>query len=50
MTGATMKRIRIGVIFGGQSGEHEVSLVSARAVLNGLDPARYDVVDRKSVV
>ena len=44
MTGATMKRIRIGVIFGGQSGEHEVSLVSARAVLNGLDPARYDVV------
>lgn len=39
-----MKRIRIGVIFGGQSGEHEVSLVSARAVLNGLDPARYDVV------
>lgn len=39
-----MSRIRIGVIFGGQSGEHEVSLVSARAVLNGLDPARYDVV------
>ncbi len=39
-----MKRIRIGVIFGGQSGEHEVSLVSARAVLAGLDPLRYDVV------
>ena len=39
-----MNRIRIGVIFGGQSSEHEVSLVSARAVLAGLDPARYDVV------
>jgi D-alanine-D-alanine ligase len=39
-----MKRIRIGVMFGGQSGEHEVSLVSARAVMAGLDPARYDVV------
>ncbi len=39
-----MRRIRIGVIFGGQSGEHEVSLVSARAVLAGLDPERYDVV------
>lgn len=39
-----MQRIRIGVVFGGQSGEHEVSLVSARAVLAGLDPSRYDVV------
>ncbi len=39
-----MNRIRIGVIFGGQSSEHEVSLVSARAVLAGLDPVRYDVV------
>ncbi len=35
---------RIGVLFGGQSGEHEVSLVSARAVLAALDPERYDVV------
>ncbi len=39
-----MQRIRIGVIFGGQSGEHEVSLVSARAVMAGLDPQRYEVV------
>lgn len=37
-------KIRVGVIFGGQSGEHEVSLVSARAVLEGLDPQRYEVV------
>jgi D-alanine-D-alanine ligase len=35
-----MQRTRIGVIFGGQSGEHEVSLVSARAVVAGLDPPR----------
>jgi len=37
-------KLRVGVLFGGQSGEHEVSLVSARAVLDGLDRAKYDVV------
>jgi D-alanine-D-alanine ligase len=37
-------KIRVGVLFGGQSGEHEVSLVSARAVLDGLDPEKFDVV------
>lgn len=37
-------RIRIGVLFGGRSGEHEVSLRSARSVMAALDPARYDVV------
>lgn len=37
-------RLRVGVIFGGRSGEHEVSLVSAGAVLQALDPAKYDVV------
>ncbi len=36
-------RLRIGVIFGGRSGEHEVSLMSARSVLNVLDPQRYEV-------
>ncbi|MEJ2706468.1 MAG: D-alanine--D-alanine ligase [Anaerolineales bacterium] len=36
-------RLRIGVIFGGRSGEHEVSLMSARSVLGALDPDRYDV-------
>ena len=35
--------IRIGVVFGGRSGEHEVSLMSARSVLGVLDPARYVV-------
>jgi D-alanine-D-alanine ligase len=35
--------IRVGVIFGGRSGEHEVSLMSAQSVLGALDPARYTV-------
>lgn len=39
----TTKR-RVGVIFGGQSGEHEVSLKSARAVMNALDRTKYDVI------
>jgi D-alanine-D-alanine ligase len=37
-------KLRIGVLFGGQSGEHEVSLTSARAVMAALDRDRYDVV------
>ena len=37
------KPIRLGVIFGGRSGEHEVSLVSARSVLNTLDPKKYQI-------
>jgi D-alanine-D-alanine ligase len=38
------RRLRVGVLFGGSSSEHEVSLMSARSVLGALDPARYDVV------
>jgi D-alanine-D-alanine ligase len=34
----------VGVIFGGRSGEHEVSLMSARSVLDALSPTKYDVV------
>jgi D-alanine-D-alanine ligase len=41
MSGA---RLRVGVIFGGRSGEHEVSLVSASSVLQALDPQKYEVV------
>jgi D-alanine-D-alanine ligase len=41
---ARKRRIRVGVVFGGRSGEHEVSLRSARSVMNALDPARYEVV------
>jgi D-alanine-D-alanine ligase len=36
-------KLRICVIFGGRSGEHEVSLMSARSVVNVLDPKRYSV-------
>ncbi len=38
------KRLRVGVLFGGRSGEHEVSLVSAASVIRALDPEKYDVV------
>ena len=37
-------KIRIGVLYGGRSGEHEVSLRSARSVMTALDPDRYEVV------
>ena len=39
-----MKKLRVCVIFGGRSGEHEVSIVSATSVMNALDPAKYEVV------
>jgi D-alanine-D-alanine ligase len=39
------EKIRIGVLFGGRSGEHEVSLMSARSVLETLDPNRYQVTE-----
>jgi len=38
------KRIRVGVIFGGRSGEHEVSLRSAESIINAIDKTRYEVV------
>jgi len=38
------KKIRVGVIFGGRSGEHEVSLVSATSIMSALDKDRYEVV------
>ncbi len=40
----TTPKLRIGVLFGGRSGEHEVSLRSARSVMQALDPAKYEVV------
>jgi D-alanine-D-alanine ligase len=39
-----MKKIRVGVIFGGRSGEHEVSLRSAESILKSIDRSKYDVV------
>ena len=40
----TVRKLRIGVIFGGRSGEHEVSLASAASVLAAIDPERYEIV------
>jgi D-alanine-D-alanine ligase len=37
------KLLRVGVLFGGRSGEHEVSLASARSVLAAMDPEKYQV-------
>ena len=37
------KKIRLGVLFGGRSCEHEVSVTSARSMLASLDPEKYEV-------
>src|SRR5687768_4282181 len=42
-----VKKLRVGVIFGGRSGEHEVSIASAAAIFKNLDPARYEAVPIK---
>ncbi|HSG44295.1 MAG TPA: D-alanine--D-alanine ligase family protein [Anaerolineales bacterium] len=39
----TDKKLHVAVLFGGRSGEHDVSLMSARSVLSVLDPAKYEV-------
>ena len=39
-----MEKLRIGILFGGRSGEHEVSLLSAASVLNAIDKEKYEVV------
>ncbi len=44
MTPDNKKRLRIGILFGGRSGEHEVSLASAASVVRGLDPDKYEAV------
>jgi D-alanine-D-alanine ligase len=38
------RRLRVALLAGGRSSEHDISLLSARAVLEALDPERYDVV------
>ncbi|MGD1147202.1 MAG: D-alanine--D-alanine ligase family protein [Thermoanaerobaculaceae bacterium] len=37
-------RLRVGLVFGGRSGEHEVSVVSARSVAGALNPGKYEIV------
>ena len=39
------KKLRVGILFGGKSGEHEVSLRSARSILEAIDRKKYDVVE-----
>ncbi len=38
------EKIKVGVIFGGRSGEHEVSLVSAQGVMNAMNREKYEIV------
>ncbi|MGB2897582.1 MAG: D-alanine--D-alanine ligase family protein [Anaerolineales bacterium] len=38
-------QLRLGVLFGGRSGEHEVSLMSARSVVDALNKAKYEVIE-----
>jgi D-alanine-D-alanine ligase len=40
----TTQKLRIGVLFGGRSGEHEVSLLSAASILKAIDPKKYEVI------
>ena len=37
------KKIRLGILFGGKSAEHEVSLISAKNVIEALDTEKYDI-------
>jgi D-alanine-D-alanine ligase len=39
-----VNKIRVGILFGGRSGEHEVSLLSAASVLKAIDKDKYEVV------
>src|SRR5437764_2511736 len=39
-----MKKLRVGILFGGRSGEHEVSLLSAASVMQAIDKSRFEVV------
>src|SRR6202163_3943969 len=44
MTPENKKRLRVGILFGGRSGEHEVSLASAASVIRGVDPDKSEAV------
>ncbi|MHB8384350.1 MAG: D-alanine--D-alanine ligase family protein [Candidatus Binataceae bacterium] len=41
---ASSNKLRVGVLFGGRSGEHEISLRSALSVMSAMDPAQYEIV------
>src|SRR5215470_5310038 len=39
-----MEKLRVGILFGGRSGEHEISLLSAASVFNAIDKEKFEVV------
>ena len=39
-----MEKLKVGIIFGGQSGEHEVSLMSSTSVIKVMDKTKYDII------
>lgn len=39
-----MAKMRVGIVFGGKSAEHEVSLQSAKNIVEAIDKSRFDVV------
>lgn len=41
--GVKKNKIKLGIIFGGRSGEHEVSIVSANSIINNLDKSKYQI-------
>ena len=42
--GNRSSRLKIGILYGGRSGEHDVSLCSAASVVGALDPKKYQIV------
>src|SRR5471032_653677 len=38
-------RLRVAVVYGGRTGEHEVSIRSAKAIMAGMDPAKYEIIE-----
>src|SRR5437016_7963363 len=38
-------RLRVAVSYGGRTGEHDVSVRSAKAIMNGMDPAKYETLE-----
>ncbi len=44
VAGHRAHKVRVGVLFGGQSGEHEISLLSAQSVMRAMDQDKYDIV------
>lgn len=43
-TGKHSKKLRVGIVFGGQSGEHEVSLTSAKGIMDAINKDKYHIV------